>query len=111
MLDPRIEYYIIEDYGTYDPTIPIEHLGTATCDGSDYDIGVIVRIGMGLGDTLLRYWSIRRDRRSEGVVNTGCHFEAWREAGLELGTHHFQIVATEGYISSGFAEITVADVS
>lgn len=111
MLNPRIEYYIVESYGTYDPNLAIRSLGTAMCDGSEYDIGILVRVGPGIGDTLQRYWSIRRDRRGEGVVNTACHFDAWREAGLELGTHDFQIVATEGYISSGFSEITVADVS
>lgn len=111
MLDPRIEYYIVENHGTYDPNVAIENLGTTTCDGSEYDIGIVVRISPGLDPRLYQYWSIRREKRSEGVVTTGCHFDAWRDAGLEFGRHHFQIVATEGYFSSGFAEITVADVS
>lgn len=111
MLDPRIEYYIVESYGTYDPKVAIQNLGMVTCDGSEYDIGIVVRIDQGIGPPLLQYWSIRKEKRSEGIVDTGCHFDAWRDAGLELGTHHFQIVATEGYISSGFAEVTVADVS
>lgn len=111
MLDPRIEYYIVENHGTYDPNVAIQNLGTATCDGSEYDIGIVVRISPGLDPRLYQYWSIRREKRSEGVVTTGCHFDAWRDAGLEFGRHHFQIVATEGYFSSGFAEIIVADVS
>lgn len=111
MLDPRIEYYIVENYGTYSPTAAIRHLGTTTCDGSDYDIGTVVRYHPGVEPPLYQYWSVRRQKRSEGVVSTGCHFDAWRDAGLEFGRHHFQIFATEGYFSSGFAEITVADVS
>lgn len=111
MLDPRIEYYIIQSYGSYNPSSAMTHLGTATCDGSDYDIGVVVRYDPGLNPPLYQYWSIRRQKRSEGVVDTGCHFDAWRDAGLELGNQNFQIVATEGYYSSGFSEITVADVS
>lgn len=34
-------------------------------------------------------------------------FRAWQAAGLQLGTHDYQIVATEGYFSSGSATVNV----
>lgn len=71
MLNPRAEYYIIQNYGTYSPAAAMRHLGTATCDGSDHDIGVVVRYGPGLDPPLHQYWSIRKQKRSEGVVDTG----------------------------------------
>ncbi|SPO06297.1 related to Endo-1,4-beta-xylanase [Cephalotrichum gorgonifer] len=112
MANPQIEYYIVESHGPYNPTTGFQqHLGTVTCDGSEYDLGRVSRITMTMGPPLLQYWSVRKQKQGEGIVNTGCHFDAWRDAGLELGSHGFQIVATEGYVSSGFAEITVADAS
>ena len=42
-------------------------------------------------------------------MDTGAHFEKWKEAGMELGTaFDYLIVATEGYFSEGEAKITVS---
>jgi endo-1,4-beta-xylanase len=35
------------------------------------------------------------------------HFNAWTSAGLKLGAHDYQILATEGYHSSGSAKMEV----
>lgn len=40
-------------------------------------------------------------------MSTKAHFEAWRKFGLVLGTFDYQIVATEGYKSSGESSIDV----
>lgn len=39
------------------------------------------------------------------------HFAAWTAAGMRLGSHDYQIVATEGYFSAGSADITVSEGS
>jgi endo-1,4-beta-xylanase len=37
----------------------------------------------------------------------GNHLRIWQEKGAKLGQHDFQIVAVEGYMSSGEADVTV----
>lgn len=86
-----------------------------TADGSVYDIYVSTRTNQPSIDgtaTFQQFWSVRRNKRSSGTVNTATHFNAWSAAGLKLGTqHNYQIVATEGYFSSGSASITVSEGS
>jgi endo-1,4-beta-xylanase len=100
---PLIEYYIVENFGTYNPSSGATKKGTVTSDGSVYDNQPSI-IGTA---TFQQYWSVRQSKRSSGSVNTATHFNAWAALGMNLGTHNYQIVATEGYFSSGSASITV----
>lgn len=112
MRSPLVEYYIVENFGTYDPSSDATPLGEVTCDGATYKLASSWRYNAPSIDstqTFQQYWSVRSSKRTGGVVNTGCHFDAWARAGLPMGSHDYQIVATEGYYSSGYAEITVAD--
>lgn len=36
---PLVEYYIVENFGSYDPSTGATNLGTVTCDGSTYRLG------------------------------------------------------------------------
>ncbi|KAF6760913.1 family 11 glycosyl hydrolase [Ephemerocybe angulata] len=113
--NPLIEYYIVDNFGTYNPSSGAQNKGSVTVDGAVYDILVSTRTNQPSIDgtkTFQQFWSVRRNKRTGGTVDVGAHFRAWSNAGLKLGTdHYYQIVACEGYQSSGNCNITVQDTT
>ncbi|TFK19286.1 xylanase A [Coprinopsis marcescibilis] len=112
-----IEYYVVESYGTYDPSSAAQRKGTVTCNGANYDILSTWRYNQPSIDgtkTFEQFWSVRNPKKAyggaiSGSVDTRCHFDAWSRVGMRLGSqHNYQIVATEGYGSSGSARLTVS---
>ncbi|KAJ5119267.1 putative endo-1-4-beta-xylanase B [Penicillium atrosanguineum] len=94
MTDPLVEYYIVDDGGTYDVYLN-QRDNAASIQGTA---------------TFNQYWSVRQSKRVGGTVTTSNHFSAWESLGLELGSFTdgaYMILATEGYESSGSSAITV----
>jgi len=108
--NPLVEYYIMDSYGDYSPGQQASHVGTVDSDGGTYDIYTDTRNNAPsiLGtSTFNQYFSIRQTHRVGGTINTANHFNAWKSHNLNMGSYNYQILATEGYQSTGSSSITI----
>ena len=87
----EIEYYIVQDRGSYNPTQGGKKWGSATIDGISYDFYTTDRINqpsLSGNSTFKQYWSIPSNtsqHRTKGTISISKHFKAWADAGMKMG--------------------------
>ncbi len=112
--DPLVEYYVVDNWGNFTPpgstAVP---LGTVQSDGGAYRIYRIRRIrqpSIAGTATFDQYWSVRTERRPIGrdsIITLANHIAGWRRAGMALGSLDYQVLATEGFGSTGASAVKV----
>ena len=87
----EIEYYIIQDRGSYNPTSNGKYFGSAKIDGIDYDFYTTDRIqqpSLSGTSTFKQYWSIPSNtsqHRTKGTISISKHFSEWAKVGMKMG--------------------------
>lgn len=110
--NPLIEYYVVDSWGSWRPPGGTAQ-GSVTTDGGTYDLYRTQRVNQPSIEgtkTFYQYWSVRRTKRGTGnnvSITFSNHVNAWSSKGWNLGTHDYQIMATEGFQSSGRSNLTV----
>lgn len=101
--NPLAEYYIIESWGTWRPPGNVTRKGTVDTDGGTYDIYQNSRTGPSIkgNTTFQQYWSVRQNKRTDGAIFCGNHFDAWQKNGMSIGTFYEVSFVVEAYQSPG----------
>ena len=113
--DPLVEYYVVDNWGSgfTPPGAGSALLGTVASDGGTYNIYRTQRVqqpSIRGTQTFYQYWSVRTARRAVGgnsTISFANHVAAWRQQGMRLGRMNYQVLATEGFGSSGASDVLV----
>lgn len=113
---PLVEYYIVDSWGSWRPPGAVS-MGRVNSDGGTYDLYKTRRYNApnitGVNQDFDQYWSVRTTKRSAPTGNVAItfanHRNAWASKGWQLGTHKYQILATEVFnpSSGGSSNCTV----
>jgi len=114
--NPLVEYYIVDSWGSWAPPGGTA-AGQVTTDGGTYNLYKTLRTNApnitGTNQNFSQYWSVRTSKRTAPTGNVritfGNHKNAWASKGWNLGTHNYQVLATEVFnpSSSGSSNCTV----
>jgi len=116
----QIEYYIIQDRGSYNSATQgtnSKSYGSATIDGIEYDLRVCDRINQPMltgSGNFKQYFSVPKkesSHRQSGVISVSKHFEAWEKAGMKMDGPLYEVaMKVESYTgqgsSNGSAKVT-----
>lgn len=114
--NPCVEWYIVDDSFNKMPVNPgsTTNKGTVTIDGGDYILYTRQTNGTGGSrcnvSSWVQYYSVRKTARQCGTISISQHFDAWKAAGMSLGTLLEAKILVEVGGGTGSVEFPVANV-
>ncbi|KAJ5190129.1 endo-1-4-beta-xylanase 3 [Penicillium cinerascens] len=108
---PQAEYYIVEDYGDYNPCSSATSLGTLSSDGGTYQVCTDTRTNepsITGTSTFTQYFSVRESTRTSGTVTVANHFNFWAQHGFGNSDFNYQVMAVEAWSGAGSASVTIS---
>jgi hypothetical protein len=118
----QIEYYIIQDRGSYNPASGGKNpskKGEATIDGIAYEFWVCDRINeasiSGNGQTFKQFFSVPKStssHRQRGLISVSEHFKEWAKVGMDMNGSMYEVaMKVESYTGdsragNGSAKVT-----
>ena len=111
--NPLVEYYIVDNWGSWRPSGKNISKGTIDIDGGIYDIyetTLIDKPSINGTQTFQQYWSIRTTKRSINnlnIVSVHEHFKDWESKGMNMSGNIYEVsMVVEGYQSNGEANLS-----
>ncbi|KAK4206209.1 glycoside hydrolase family 11 protein [Rhypophila decipiens] len=103
--NPLIEYYVQEYTSNGAGSAQGQKLGSFQSDGSTYEVWKHQQVNQPSIAGTATFWQYISNRVSKrpgsGTVTMQNHFDAWKKLGLNLGSHDYQVLATEGWGNAG----------
>lgn len=115
--DPRVEYYIVETYGGWNPSDGSSYQGSYESGGATYDLYYKANPSFGIAPIqTYEYMSVRKLPKAhgniEGKIDVQDHFDHWETLGLDMNfsEYDYMVMATWSYRASGRSDVTVKEV-
>ncbi|MBN2737045.1 MAG: glycoside hydrolase family 11 protein [Spirochaetales bacterium] len=109
----NIDFYIIENWGSWRPPGTFEAKKTFFSDGEIYDIYQFHGpcVPMMLGESYCyEYFSVRQTRRDKGTITLSNHIEAWNQLGMKIKNIKELSFCMEGYQSKGSIDVLSMEI-
>ena len=115
--NPLIEYYVQEYTSNGAGSAQGQKVGSLVSDGSTYDIWKHQQVNQPSISGTATFWQFISNRVSKrpgsGTVTMQNHFDAWKKAGMNLGSQwDYQVLATEAWgNAAGNSKYTLSEAS
>jgi len=108
-VDPLIEFYVVDNYFSYKPPGGKGFTGELELDGGVYEVFTDTRVeqpSIHGTKTFQQIFSVRKERRTEGVITLSDHFKEWESMGFDVGGKLYEIaLCVEGFRAEGSAVV------